>query len=1203
MPVICNRGKCTCHHKWEIRLYFKKLEIFGFKSFADKITVDFEPGITCIVGPNGCGKTNIVDAIRWVLGEQSAKQLRAGKMEDIIFNGSRTRKPVGLAEVSLSLDNSQNILPIEYREVTVTRRLFRSGESEYYINKSPCRLKDITALFLDTGMGTDTYSLMEDKKIDFILNSKPEERRTIFEEVAGVMKYKWRREEALRKLESTQANLMRLSDIISEVKRQINSLDYQARKARQYQKYREQLKRLEIRRLMKNYTKIKEEFTQGEENLSSLSSQAERLSSECKQKEDSTLQLRLQLKEKEEELTKTQRELFSISSEISRFEDRLLLGKERKEEIEGEKAQLREQIEDSNNKITLLDEKISQTEKDSEELVKQLDETNTAFSSKEEILRSLTERLVHLSGSLEERKEALVELMNKTAQARNRLISLELDRKSLLSRKEKLNTDEKRRREDKEILQGEISSKQEELKKENEKLAEINERNNLLVKEKDSLVESLKQTINRVSELQQKYSLRSALVQSSSELNQKEALVEEVLSRGFPGIYGAVKSFISFPPEHEVVLEKLLGERLQYLVCEDTQSALAVIEYLKKEKKGYLTFLPIKELPVSNPGPVIPQDVVGIPLLEKVGYEKKYQKAMEFLLGNIFLVDNLDQVDPMEMRSRQEEKSKKEIIFLTKEGDILTSSGILSGGSREFLEENILIRDKKVKELEKEISQLKEELDKTITQRAKLEEKIFDVNSQIEKNNALSQKAQINIAQLGGVISQKEELRKRLDSEINLLIDEQSIIGKDISTGATDVEQLSNDQKAGETSQKEIQEMIKELEKDLHSVVAQEKEEREKLIELKILKTQLEEKKRNLQSEKSHLENERESLLNLLDQRKESLANLEGKVTGIEEVKFSGEKEISSLSESQNKLEIEQKRLQEEKEKINQNLQEEETILGQKKGELSRIQTDLTQEKINSNRLSLELNQINEKLTEEFNLSLDEALQTVSQSPVDTSEDYVRSIEKLKRSIETMGPVNLAAPEEYERLDERYKFLKSQEEDLIKSSEDLHKVIGKIDGTTRANFRKTFTSVRNNFQKVFTQLFEGGEADLILTNEADLLETGVDIVAQPPGKKLQNISLLSGGEKTLCAIALLFALFMVKPSPFCVLDEIDAPLDDANLQRFTMLLKEFVNKTQFIVVTHNKKTMEMSDVLYGVTMEEFGISKLISVKFQKPSPA
>jgi len=1183
-------------------LYFKKLEIFGFKSFADKITVDFEPGITCIVGPNGCGKTNVVDAIRWVLGEQSAKQLRAGKMEDIIFNGSRTRKPVGLAEVSLSLDNSQNILPIEYREVTVTRRLFRSGESEYYINKSPCRLKDITALFLDTGMGTDTYSLMEDKKIDFILNSKPEERRTIFEEVAGVMKYKWRREEALRKLESTQANLMRLSDIIAEVKRQINSLDYQARKARQYQKYREQLKRLEIRRLMKNYTKIKEESTQGEGNLSSLSSQAERLSSECKQKEDSTLQLRLQLKEKEEELTKTQRELFSVSSEISRFEDRLLLGKERKEEIEGERAQLREQIEDSNNKNTLLDEKISQTEKDNEELAKQLNETNTAFSAKEEILRSLTERLVHLSGSLEERKEALVELMNKTAQARNRLISLELDRKSLLSRKEKLNTDEKRRCKDKEILQGEISGKQEELKKENEKLAEINERNNLLVKEKDSLVESLKQTIDRVGELQQKHSLRLALLQSSSELSQKEALVEEVLSRGFPGIYGTVKRLISFPPEYEVVLEKLLGERLQYLVCEDTQSGLAVIEYLKKEKKGYLTFLPIKELPVSNPGPVIPQDVVGMSLLEKVGYEKKYQKVAEFLLGNIFLVDSLDQIGLAEMKSRQEEKSKKEIIFLTKEGDVLTSSGILSGGSREFLEENISIRDKKVKELEKEISQLKEGLDKTITQRGKLEEKISDVNSQIEKNNALSQKAQISIAQLGEVISQKEELKKRLDSEINLLIDEQSIIEKDISTGATDVEQLSNDQKVGETSQKEIQEMIKELEKDHHSVAEQEKEEREKLIELKILKTQLEEKERNLQSERSHLENEREGLLSLIDQRKEALANLEGKVTGIEEVKFSGEKEISSLSESKNKLEIEQKKLQEEKEKINQNLQEEETILGQKKGELSRIQTDLTQEKINSNRLSLELNQINEKLTEEFNLSLDEALQTVSQAPVDTSEDYVRDIEKLKRRIETMGPVNLAAPEEYERLDERYKFLKSQEDDLIRSSEDLRKAISKIDGTTRANFRKTFTSVRNNFQKVFTQLFEGGEADLVLTNEEDLLETGVDIVAQPPGKKLQNISLLSGGEKALCAIALLFALFMVKPSPFCVLDEVDAPLDDANLQRFTMLLKEFVNKAQFIIVTHNKKTMEMSDVLYGITMEEFGISKLISVKFQKPSP-
>ena len=1173
-------------------MYFKRLEIFGFKSFADKIIIDFEPGITCIVGPNGCGKTNIVDAIRWVLGEQSARQLRAGKMEDIIFNGSRTRKPLGIAEVSLSLDNSQNILPIEYREVTVTRRLFRSGESEYYINKTPCRLKDITELFLDTGMGTDTYSLMEEKKINFILNSKPEERRTIFEEVAGVMKYKWRKEEALRKLESTQANLMRLSDIIAEVKRQINSLDYQARKARQYQKYKEELKLFEIRRLLRNYTKLKEESTRGEENLGSLSSQVERLNSECKQKENSTLQLRLQLKEKEEGLVKIQRELFSISSEISRFEDRLLWRKERMEEIEGERAQLMEQIENSSNKIILLDEKISQTEKESEKLVKQLEEIEVAFSSKEKILRTLTERLVHLSGSLEERKEALVELMNKTAHTRNRLISLELDRKSLISRKEKLNTEEKRKGKDREILEREISSKKEELEREKEGLAKIEEKNNLLVKEKESFVEKIKQTVNRVNELQQKYNLKTSL-QSSSKLSGKETLVEEILSRGFPGIYGTVESLISFPPEYEAVLERFLGERLQYLVCEDTESALRVIEYLKREKKGYLTFLPIKELPASNPGPVVPREVIGTPLLEKVKYENKYRKVMEFLLGNVFLVDSLTQVEGNDMRSRQsDEIMGKEIVYITKEGDILTSSGILSGGSWESL-----------KDEKKEISQLKKELDEGIAERLKLEEKLSDLNNQLERNYAFFQKAQVTIAQLSEAISQKEELKKRLDSEISLLIDEQNIIEKDISTGATDFEQLSEDLKAGETSLRDIQEIIKELEKNLHSVAEQEKEEKEKFIELKVLKTQLEEKELNLQSEKSHLENEREDLLNLIAQRQETLANLESKVTGIEEVKVSGEKEISSLSESQNKLEIELRKLEEEKEKINQKLQEEETVWEHKKSELSKIQADLTQERINSNRLSLGLNQINEKLTEEFNLSLDEALQMVSQSPSYTSEDYEGDIEKLKQKIETMGPVNLAAPEEYEKLEQRYKFLKSQEDDLIKSSDDLRQVISKIDATTRANFKKTFISVQRNFQKVFTQLFEGGESDLVLTNEAELLETGVDIVAQPPGKKLQNISLLSGGEKALCAIALLFALFMVKPSPFCILDEVDAPLDDANLQRFTGLLKEFVNKAQFIIVTHNKKTMEMSDVLYGITMEEFGVSKLISVKFQKPSPA
>jgi chromosome segregation protein len=1184
-------------------LYFERLEIFGFKSFADKITIEFEPGITCIVGPNGSGKTNIVDAIRWVLGEQSARQLRAGRMEDIIFNGSRTRKPLGLAEVSLTLDNSQNILPIDYGEVTVTRRLFRSGESEYFINKSTCRLKDITELFLDTGMGTDTYSLMEEKKINFILNSKPEERRIVFEEVAGVMKYKWRKEEALRKLESTQANLLRLSDIIAEVNRQINSLDYQVRKARQYQKYREELKLLEIRRLLRNYTGLKEEFTQGEENVRSLSSQLERLSSEGKQKENSTLEFRAQLKEKEEQLMKTQRELFLISSEISRFEDRLLLGKERMEEIEGERAQLKEQIKNGNNKITLLDEKISQTEKDREKLIKKLAEIKATLSSQEEIVRTLTQRLVHLSASLEERKEALVELMNRTAHIRNRLISLELDRKSLLSRKEKLKAEENRKCEDREILEGEISSKKEELEREKRRLAEIDERSNLLLKEKEFLVKSHRDTVNMANELQEKYGLKLSLLQSSSELSRKEALVEEVLSRGFPGIYGTVGSLVSFPSEYIAVLERLFGERLQYLVCEGIHCALTVIEYLKKEKKGHLTFLPMKELTVSNPAPVALQGVAGVPLLDKARYEKKYQKVMRFLLGNVFLVDSLDQADLLESRSQQGNKiTKEEIVYVTKEGDILTSSGILSGGSREYLEENIIIRDKKVKELEKEVSQLKAGLDKTIAERSKLEDKISDLNIQLESNSALSQKVRIGTAQLGEVILHKEEVKKRLNSEIRLLIDEQSIIEKDISGSATDFEQLSKDLEVCETSEKEVQKIIKELENDYRSIAEQEKQEKEKLIEQRILKTQLEEKELNLESEKSHLENEREDLLNLIDQRKEALANLESKVIGIEEVKLSGKKELSSLSESKNELGIELRRLEEEKEKINQKLQEGETILEQQKGELSKMQGDLTQQRINSNRLSLELNQINEKLMEEFNLSLDEALQKVSQSPSYTSEDYIGDIEKLKHRIETMGPVNLAAPEEYEKLEERYKFLKSQEKDLIKASEDLRQVVSKIDATTCANFKKTFTSVQKNFQKIFTELFEGGQADLVLTNEADLLETGVDIAAQPPGKKLQSISLLSGGEKALCAIALLFALFMVKPSPFCVLDEVDAPLDDANLQRFTRLLREFVNKAQFIVITHNKKTMEMSDVLYGITMEEFGVSRLISVKFQKQSP-
>ncbi len=960
-------------------MFFKSIELFGFKSFMNRVKIDFQPGVTAIIGPNGCGKTNIVDAAKWVLGAQSAKQLRGSRMEDVIFNGSKDRKPFGMAEVSITFDNSQGKLPIDFQEVKVTRRLYRSGESEYFINKAACRLKDITEMFMDTGLGVDAYSLMEQNKIDFILNSKPEERRAIFEEAAGIMRYKTKKEESLRKLERTKSNLLRISDIIGEIKKQIGSLDYQARKARQYQKNKEKIKSLDMKHLCGDYLVLENKMSDGRKILDKINDRLEDLNTRINNKDAGISSLRLNLQEKEESITITQEKIYSLSSEVNRSEDRIQLGIERRKEIEEQAEGLKEDIKEISEKVETIERNFGSLEKAEKELALDLEGKEAVLHEKVDNLDGRIEKLKNLKTDIRDRMEEFIGLKGKITQIDAQTENLKSEEKNLGLRRERLSRDEEIIKEDRKQVSLDLKNKTEQLDKYIRKTRELSERKNPLI---------------------------------------------------------------------EIVEKNILNEKLK----------------------------------------------------------RKFHEICNSMMGLTSLVSEYDET------------------------------------------------------LEGTVGQIRKAVDEVKVQDDKYEAKIQPI---IQERNAVEKKI------IGGT-GRMQELEKEMDA----------------------VEKQVEESKA----------LVSKIEAEAISTEEQIKVIQDEITEHKIACSVVNEKKVNLKAEFDRAQEDKKYSINMVNNKKNTIIDIGERIKEIEKNGVKAGESIAVFHKEQNVVEGTLGDIQNEKESIAIKIREEEGLLGELRKELSSIRSNSEQDRIRETQVKMQMEQITEKLSGNYDTTLEDALALFKKEELEVREgreDEDGVIDKLRRQIDSMGPVNLAAPEEYAKLDERYKFLKAQEEDLTVASEDLYKVIGKINSTSRENFEKTFNQVRENFRKIFTELFEGGNADIILVDNENMLESGIDILAQPPGKKFRNISLLSGGERALCAIALLFAIFLVKPSPFCILDEIDAPLDDANLERFKNMLKKFVPKSQFIMITHNKKTMGMADILYGITMEEFGVSKLISVKLKK----
>lgn len=1154
-------------------MYLKRIEIFGFKSFAIKTRLEFEPGVTTIVGPNGCGKTNIADSIKWALGEQSMRSLRCPKTEDLIFNGSQSRLPVSFADVSLTVDNQDGTIPTNYSEVTISRRLYRSGESEYYLNKTQCRLKDIRNLFLDTGLGAQSYSLMEQGKVEFILQAKPEERRTLFEEAAGIAKYKVRKEETLSKLDKVEIDLLRLGDTLILLKEQIRSLDAAVRKAKQYQKCQEEIKIGEMLVILKELAKLKkesEEFTGG--NKETLDNY-ETLSKLIQNLETNLANLQSELNKKREDIEQNRDLLYQTESNLLQANNRINLAEERIKDTEKQTEILDEENEQQQEKLKNFAATLEKLTEEKEKYEKETAQLKEKLKEKEKEISDRTKKIKETNHAFQENKEKIYLLVQQRTQTKNEIIRLETHLQNLQNQKKQLKNDLSALEEKKEKLALEYKQISRELSLLEEENKSLQERKVTVENEFSQKKNLYRETLQQLEKIQTELSQQRARLFTLQELAERSKFsrlaLQTVLTLNLPEISGPLISIIKVSKENEKLVEKSLGEKLNFLVSETQEAAEKAIGYLKENNKGWAGFFILER--ISEKLPALSRLPKTRNLLEVIGYDAKYKKLLHYLFSSAYF-----------------------------DSATLYSETTIQGGS-EIKESGLLSEERETKEIEESLHKLEGTVKQHLAQKDTLEKEISTLENELTQ---LVQKIQEKQISLTGLLKEKE--RKKEEEEIT--VDEikathWEINQKDNEINEKNVRMKEEEKKltACETEEHNLTAEIEKSEKDILLFREEETKSNHEFTELKISFTTAEQRYRTMSQEKDKLTKEREELEKSIHSKKERNLNLKDTIKNEKEVLTKEKEKIVLLQEKKEEKEKITSTSENDSQELARKISAEETSLNSLRQEFKQIEDKKKDLEIYQQKINLEKKYLLMRLKDELNLTVEEAERKYKDKL--ESESSVEEIkienERLKRKIESLGAVNLAAPEEYENLNARMNFLLSQEEDLKKAKEDLHQLINKINISTREAFEKTFGQVRKNFQQTFHFLFEGGQADLVLTDETNLTETGIEIVAQPAGKKLQNISLLSGGEKALTAIALLFAFFLVKPAPFCLLDEVDAALDDANVNRYLRLLKEFSQKTQFIIITHNKRTIEIANLLYGVTMEEFGVSKIISVRLQK----
>lgn len=1176
-------------------MFLKRLQITGFKSFVDKAVFELPAGIIAIVGPNGCGKSNIAEAIRWVLGEQIPSNLRSKAMGEVIFDGCEARKPVGLAEVSLTLDNSRKILPIEFEEVNIARRLFRSGESEYLINKAPCRLKDITDLFLDTGIGRHAYSLMEQGKVDLILNSKPKERRAFFEEAAGVMKYRNRREATLHKLEGTCANLTRLEDVLSEIKRQMNSLYRQKKRAERYKMFKEEIKELEVGIQRYEYLQLKDSFNETSRELERMRAELARKKEREAGLSASLDEARSKMKEVREELNLLQDSAHKFTTKIQEINTETIRLRERESHLNSETMRLTRQIKDLNTRIDEITSNIEKENSSRQQWVEELKSKRENLAAKEQKLASLEEEKENWLSSLELSKEEQIELLAQVARIRNRMATLRVEEKNTKIQLARITGEQKDFEENERQASFRLVKEEETLSLEKGELDYLLEEileDEARILEEEKALSDLDDQINSLrAELKAAEVQFDALERLEKDFTGYFSGVKSILtSDQLSGIRGVVADLLDVPPQYEAAIEAALGESLQAIVAEKIQDAKTAIDYLKKEGRERVTLLPLDGLKIDSP-PEIPagHKIIGR-ASDLVRFKPELAPAFNYLLGHVYIIDELE----IESGALKEIRGYLKLVSL--KGDVLDTSGVMSGGSQRTRGLGLLGRKRAINDLQEKIGYFKSHLPGLETQREIKKGEMKDLREKFTRKKEKSQELELSISSGQRECERSKEELSQNRLKLADLKGEHQLLTEELNKADQEIKKLTLDQRELVQKTRQKQNFISKLQEEINEREILVKEYGLEITQLKVdvaglnerleglcaSISKLDELLASLQGERGHLE---ESLSQAHQEREEgrlSISSLEKQVEGLRRDKKLGDERLSKIRLTYEDM---------EQELIPR---EEEPLRARK--EVEEVAERVYQFDLKASQIKVKMDGIGEHLMREYGLSPEEITSPISEE-IQLDESRAR-LEELRPKMEQLGEVNLMAPKEYEELKERYEMMNEQRDDLLAAEADLRNIIAQIDKTSRELFLASFKEIRSNFQQVYQELFEGGRSDLIMT-EDDPLETGIDIVAQPPGKRLQNISLLSGGERALTAIALLFAVFMIKPSPFCVLDEIDAALDEANINRFTKMLKKFSQSSQFLIITHSKRTMEISDTLYGITMEELGVSKLISVRWKE----
>ncbi len=1177
-------------------MYLKSIEVQGFKSFANKIVFDFHNGITGIVGPNGSGKSNVADAVRWVLGEQSAKQLRGAKMEDVIFAGTQNRKPVGFAYVAITLDNSDHALPVEYDEVTVSRRVYRSGESEYKINGHSCRLRDVTEMFYDTGIGKEGYSIIGQGQIDKILSGKPDERRELFDEAAGIVKFKRRKSAAIKKLENERSNLVRVNDILSELEKQVGPLKQQSEKAKEYLNYKTDLKKYDVNAFLLETDRIRKETAElngrlkiVDDDLEDSKSEYDNTKSEYEAAENQLNDINAQIDENSQTVSALELENQKLQGEINVFTEQIKTFNANKQLHSERLLDIEKDKQNKNNSVKELREQYN-------DLNTELSEYNDKLAAINDTAKALNAEIEGISGQIDNRQNSIYDNLTEqsTIKAENQkfvtmLEQLEIKKSELTSHIIKGKSDESAQKQVIKSLTAELDNAVGKLEDINNSIEESNTSVTQLkaeIAEKNSELDKLTQNYHR--EKSRLESLINITERYDGYGNSIKKIME--LKDSNPGILGVIADIVKVEKQYETAIETALGGTIQNIVTDKESTAKELIGYLKQNKLGRATFLPLNAIharnTLENEACINEKGVIGVASnLVRVSFE--YEGLAKYLLGRILVVDNIDNALLIA------KKYKYTLRIVTLEGEQLNPGGSMTGGAFRN-SSNLLGRRREIEELKQSVSNTNKQITQEKAAVADLRNQVAKYREALDSYNKLLRETHIRKNTIDVNLKQADLKLSEIIASYGDDIKEQASIDSEILKISESRNQVSGNLNLLDNQNEAARKEIENLGKTLEAKKSEEAAVALKIENLKISHSSIEQKAsfineniERLCKELDNLEEEKTSIQEKIGETKELVS---AKQTDIELVKNSIEESERKITAIGEKLED----LRAAKEKVNASHKE----FFKKREELNEkiilLEKDSMRLHNQYDRLEESYDSLVDYMWNEYELTYSYALELKSDE-LNNINDIRKQINILKAAIKKLGDVNVNAIEEYKSVSERYEFMKTQHDDMIEAEESLMKVIEELDEGMRAQFTAKFEEIKVEFDKVFKELFGGGRGTIELVEGEDILEAGILIISQPPGKKLQNMMQLSGGEKALTAIALLFAIQNLKPSPFCLLDEIEAALDDSNVGRYANYLHKLTKHTQFIVITHRRGTMSAADRLYGITMQEKGVSTLVSV--------